>query len=740
MDAAVAHSAEALTSAHELYTRAGLSAGDPASRPESYKIIGICLAAGSGIFIGISFVLKKFGLLAANKKYEEEPGEGYGYLKNWYWWGGMTLMILGEILNAVALAFTDAILVVPLGALAVVVTAILSAIFLKERLSIVGKVACFLCIVGSLVIVLNAPHNSAVANIQQMQEFVVAPGFLSYMGVVLVGSLVCALYAGPRWGKKNMIVYISICSWTGGLSVVAIQGFGAAVIAQIRGEQQFNQWFTYVVLVFLAGTLLTEIIYLNKALNIFNAALVTPTYYVYFTSTTIITSAILFRGFKGTAISIITVVAGFLTICAGVVLLQLSKSAKDVPDAAVFAGDLDQLQTIAEQEQSETDPKADAIRGTAAIVRRLSTVRQKMEEKEFLRLAEERRLERMTPLPENDALYEWDGLRRRKTILSSNRGSTRSRAMTSPGPGQFTLPPLTPHPPLGWSHMPTEEELQDRPTSPGMMSSIAGTIRGRAKSIFGEPETNPNKPAQSPMHPVQLTEIAVPGQQGAPVSSYSGVGVQDYGLPVAGKTEYEGSTASSGRRIQFGGDNRLASSGSGSSSIPPEVPPHSSSSQSHSAKRQFSFQNVFKRHQQHGNLGTDGAGDEALKPPRRPGIAARGYSNPHAASSTEEERLGLVKGDSQSVPNLPTYDEYDEYEEAPYADDKTRRYGRGITGSSPETSPERRRRHDDEKSEVEVYEESRRRFENRTPSPPTPGKGKGGSERPPPGGGGGAFI
>lgn len=263
MDAAVAHSAEALTSAHELYTRAGFSAGDPATRPESYKIIGICLAAGSGIFIGISFVLKKFGLLAANKKYEEEPGEGYGYLKNWYWWGGMTLMILGEILNAVALAFTDAILVVPLGALAVVVTAILSAIFLKERLSIVGKVACFLCIVGSLVIVLNAPHNSAVANIQQMQEFVVAPGFLSYMGVVLVGSLVCALYAGPRWGKKNMIVYISICSWTGGLSVVAIQGFGAAVIAQIRGEQQFNQWFTYVVLVFLAGTLLTEIIYLN---------------------------------------------------------------------------------------------------------------------------------------------------------------------------------------------------------------------------------------------------------------------------------------------------------------------------------------------------------------------------------------------------------------------------------------------------------------------------------------------
>jgi hypothetical protein len=46
---------------------------------------------------------------------------------------------------------------------------------------------------------------------------------------------------------------------------------------------------------------------LQKALNLFNAALVTPTYYVFFTSATIITSAILFQGFKGTPLQIVTV-------------------------------------------------------------------------------------------------------------------------------------------------------------------------------------------------------------------------------------------------------------------------------------------------------------------------------------------------------------------------------------------------------------------------------------------------
>ena len=86
-------------------------------------------------------------------------------------------MIIGEIANFAAYAFTDAILVTPLGALTVVVAyfhissksnnrAIGSSIFLKERLSFVGKVgtfscrrslsvACALCLVGASIIVVK---------------------------------------------------------------------------------------------------------------------------------------------------------------------------------------------------------------------------------------------------------------------------------------------------------------------------------------------------------------------------------------------------------------------------------------------------------------------------------------------------------------------------------------------------------------------------------------------------------
>lgn len=251
----------------ELLVRGIVPGGEGSERPPFYKAIGIGLAIGSGLFIGTSFVLKKVGLLKANEKYNEVAGEGYGYLKNAFWWGGMTLMIVGEICNFVAYAFTDAILVTPLGALSVVITTVLSAIFLKERLSMVGKVACFLCIVGSVVIVMNAPTESSVADIQQMQHFFISPGFLSYAGVILVGSAIVAFYVGPRWGKKNMLVYISICSWIGGLSVVSTQGLGAAIIAWIGGKPQYKEWFLWVLFVFVICTLVTEIIFLNVRLD-----------------------------------------------------------------------------------------------------------------------------------------------------------------------------------------------------------------------------------------------------------------------------------------------------------------------------------------------------------------------------------------------------------------------------------------------------------------------------------------
>ncbi|MCO5587703.1 hypothetical protein L7F22_041654 [Adiantum nelumboides] len=294
------------------------------SLPSWMKWLGLALAVGSGFLIGASFVFKKRGLLAAQRKYQTQAGESYAYLKNPLWWTGMTMMILGEVLNLVAYAVSSAVLVTPLGALSVVICAILSSFFLNEKLTLFGKIGCFLCIVGSTVIALNGPEQHAAGEIKEFQKLFLSVGFLVW-AVCIVASVVLAFFVAPKYGKKYMLVHITICSLIGGLSVSTISGIGSAVVLTIQGENQFKHWFLYFLLAFVVITLVTEIIFLNKALELFNTAMVTPTYYVLFTFATLVTSVILFQGLDSSAIQIITIVLGFLTICAGITLLQLSK-------------------------------------------------------------------------------------------------------------------------------------------------------------------------------------------------------------------------------------------------------------------------------------------------------------------------------------------------------------------------------------------------------------------------------
>lgn len=153
-------------------------------------------------------------------------------------------------------------------------SAILSSIFLRERLNLQGKVGCAQCIVGATIIVFHAPEQASVKTIQEFKHLMIQPGFLSWMALILIASFVLIIKAGPRWGKEHMMVYIGVCSLIGSLSVVSTQGLGAAIVHNIStGEAQFDNWFIYFVIVFMVVTLLTEINYLNKALNLFNTGM-----------------------------------------------------------------------------------------------------------------------------------------------------------------------------------------------------------------------------------------------------------------------------------------------------------------------------------------------------------------------------------------------------------------------------------------------------------------------------------
>ncbi|XP_022136344.1 probable magnesium transporter NIPA6 isoform X2 [Momordica charantia] len=261
---------------------------------------GLVLAMASSAFIGSSFILKKKGLKRAGATGARAGVGGYTYLLEPLWWAGMVTMIIGEIANFVAYIYAPAVLVTPLGALSIIISAVLAHFLLKERLQKMGVVGCLSCIVGSVIIVIHAPQERTPDSVQEIWDLATQPAFLVYVAATISLVLALMLYFEPRYGHVNILVYLGICSLMGSLTVMSIKAIGIAIRLTLEGVSQ--------------------------ALDTFNAALVSPVYYAMFTTLTIVASAIMFKDWLGQdASTIVSELCGFITVLSGTIILHSTR-------------------------------------------------------------------------------------------------------------------------------------------------------------------------------------------------------------------------------------------------------------------------------------------------------------------------------------------------------------------------------------------------------------------------------
>ncbi|XP_022989056.1 probable magnesium transporter NIPA6 isoform X2 [Cucurbita maxima] len=270
---------------------------------------GLILAMASSAFIGSSFILKKKGLKRAGATGARAGVGGYTYLLEPLWWAGMVIMIIGEVANFVAYIYAPAVLVTPLGALSIIVSAVLAHFLLKERLQKMGVVGCLSCIVGSVIIVIHAPQERTPDSVEEIWNLATQPAFLVYLAATASLVLVLMLYFEPRYGHVNILVYLGICSLMGSLTVMSIKAIGIAIRLTLEG-----------------------------ALDTFNAALVSPVYYAMFTTLTIIASAIMFKDWSGQNVStIVSELCGFITVLSGTMILHSTREQQPVPSQGSVA-------------------------------------------------------------------------------------------------------------------------------------------------------------------------------------------------------------------------------------------------------------------------------------------------------------------------------------------------------------------------------------------------------------------
>ncbi|KAJ6556434.1 magnesium transporter NIPA-domain-containing protein [Mycena capillaripes] len=304
------------------------------------KYIGLTMAIVGSFAIGTSSVITKMGLTAsADGTYATE---NMSFLRNPMWWAGTGALVVGEVANFGAYTFAPPIMVTPLGALSVIVGAIFASFLLNEQLGHLGRVGCAMCILGSSIIVLHAPGDQDLETVTEFLEYAVEPGFLLYCFTVCVFSLVMAYAVAPKHGRTNPLVYISIASLVGSVSVMFVKGFGVALKLTFAGHNQFIYPSTYLFGVISVVCIVIQLNYANKALDLFSVNLVNPIYYVGFCTATIVASLILFKGLNTTSVTdTLSLLTGFVVTFLGVHILNLAMLDPDsladslaVPDSA----------------------------------------------------------------------------------------------------------------------------------------------------------------------------------------------------------------------------------------------------------------------------------------------------------------------------------------------------------------------------------------------------------------------
>lgn len=184
-----------------------------------------------------------------------------------------------------------------------------------------------LCILGSTIIVIHSPKEEEVETLAELMDKLQDQSFINYVFVVIIGSLSIAFYFGPKYGNQNVVVYIALCSAVGSLTVMSCKGLGLALKETVSGaSNNFNGWLMYFFLLTVVVCIFVQMNYLNRALDLFNTSIVTPVYYVFFTTLVIIASSILFKEWQRLQVEdVLGNLCGFFVVITAIIMLHAFK-------------------------------------------------------------------------------------------------------------------------------------------------------------------------------------------------------------------------------------------------------------------------------------------------------------------------------------------------------------------------------------------------------------------------------
>ncbi|WFD42008.1 hypothetical protein MPSI1_000645 [Malassezia psittaci] len=273
--------------------------------------IGICITISSNVLISLALNCQKLAHMKidqAAQRQQSDPEEvpllvravPVNYLRSKLWWSGLALMLIGEAGNFISYGLTPASLVAPLGAVALLSNVIIAPAMLHEHIHMSDIIGIIFAMAGAIGVVSSAePSGDDQLDPTRLKLALTRPSFLIYTGVMLLLAIVFISICATQPGQKSLLAHVGTCAVFGGFTVLATKGISSFLLLDLGDAHEWilHEPLFYLLFVILVGTAVIQLVYLNRALQLFDSRHVIPTQFVLFTVSTISGSAILYRDF-----------------------------------------------------------------------------------------------------------------------------------------------------------------------------------------------------------------------------------------------------------------------------------------------------------------------------------------------------------------------------------------------------------------------------------------------------------
>ncbi|NXN10370.1 NPAL2 protein, partial [Indicator maculatus] len=251
------------------------------------QLLGVLLAAASNFLISVSLSIQKCTHLQLACQAEPQP-----YYTSSLWWCGVTLLGLGEVGNFTAYGFAPIALVAPVGCVAVIGSAFISAFFLKRTMRAADILGGTLAVAGTCLLVAFAPTGPQELTARRVQNFLVSWPFMLYM-ILEVITFCILLYCYKRKAVKHIVVLSMMVALLASLTVIAVKAVASMIALSVRGKMQLTYPVFYIMIVLMVTSCAFQVKFLNQATHLYDVPAVVPINFVLFTISAIISGMFL---------------------------------------------------------------------------------------------------------------------------------------------------------------------------------------------------------------------------------------------------------------------------------------------------------------------------------------------------------------------------------------------------------------------------------------------------------------